>query len=274
MFKIHSKSFINILWIQFLNILRPINLVFIISIPLVFLLPAIISSPHTTLSSTLTWGMPSFACAIMLWKVLSDIFSIEYVDKNRIIFLTNNKYIVNLARIVANTIIFIVPFLLYIIGGALLGINSDAPSYPVTISRLFVFLTSTIILYIFITLTIQYTYTLKIKKWFRITMLSIFILAILFFYFVIPRIILPILQNNAFERAFDPWSNHNNPWTYYVPFLNMTYIYQMFNASYVEWVVTPAIRLVMFIPFILETVLFNTILYFLMAKNIKEYLCT
>ena len=35
-------------------------------------------------------------------------------------------------------------------------------------------------------------------------MLSIFILAILFFYFVIPRIILPILQNNAFERAFDP----------------------------------------------------------------------
>ena len=131
-----------------------------------------------------------------------------------------------------------------------------------------------ILLYTFVSMANLYIKTLNIKKGMKIFIGTLFILSILFLYYLIPGMIIMSLQNCSFRNTFDVSSRTPNTWTHYIPLLNMVYAYQLFVSSYSVDSISPFLTLSKMVPFLIETIAMIVILWFLMIKNVKEYLCT
>ena len=130
-----------------------------------------------------------------------------------------------------------------------------------------------ILLYTFVSMANLYIKTLNIKKGMKIFIGTLFILSILFLYYLIPGMIIMSLQNCSFRNTFDVSSGIPNRWTYYIPLLNMVYVYQLFVSSIGDTTFA-FLTLSKMVPFLIETIAMIIILWFLMIKNVKEYLCT
>ena len=286
MFKKQVKSFWKMLLLQFSEILKPLNFIFIIAIPL-FCLIAFFFQIKNTYSNMEIWiGISAVGTWVLLWKFISDKLTKENIDINRAMFLTNGKHTILLTKIISNVLIFITPFLLYIlIILSCIGIVNHShiilKGTPDIVGRTILYILSITILYVFANVSTLYINTLKINKIIKTIIRIIFPILIITLYYILP---IAFSLTHILDKKFNTFlyaTNGNVPklWAFSIPIVNITYLSQTFQA--VSWKLNgglihmePLISLVKMIPFIIETSILIGVIYWLMNKNVKESMCT